>query len=161
MSKAYLSIGSNIGDRLQNLKDCVKFLSDEGLIIIKISSIYETEPIGYTDQDKFYNVVLLIETEFSPYELLKKTQHIEDLMGRKRIIIWGPRIIDIDIVLYENISINEKDLQIPHPRMLDRAFVLIPLAELEPLILINNRSIESYLEKISEKNMEKLTYNLL
>lgn len=130
---AYLSLGSNMGDREKNLSSAIFHLSENNQIqIVKSSSIYETDPVGYTNQDKFLNIVIQILTSLSPEELLNVCLKIEEKLGRKRVIRWGPRNIDLDILLYNQENIETEDLVIPHPRMFERAFVMIPLLEIEP-----------------------------
>lgn len=137
MNRVYLSLGSNLGNREENLKKAIHLISqNEDIKINRISSIYETEPIGFKEQDWFLNMVIEIETGLEPHVLLNYILNVERNMGRVREIKWGPRIIDIDILLYDDIEIKDRDLQIPHPRMLDRAFVLIPLVEINPDIKI-------------------------
>jgi len=133
--KAFISIGSNIGDRLNNLKEAVRALhSHEGISVLSVSSIYETEPVGYTDQAEFLNLATGIETELSAHDLLAVCQEIEQELGRVRDVRWGPRTVDLDILLYNKDNIEDEDLVVPHPRMHVRAFVLIPLLEIEPTI---------------------------
>jgi 2-amino-4-hydroxy-6-hydroxymethyldihydropteridine diphosphokinase len=128
--KVYLALGSNIGDRIRNLNDAVDQLAKtEGIEVINVSKIYETEPVGYLKQDKFLNMVILIGTDRKPLELLVELQKIEKELKRTREIHWGPRTIDIDILLYNEMEINLPELSIPHPRMNERAFVLIPLKD--------------------------------
>lgn len=131
MNKVYLSLGTNIGDRENNLKLAVKMLNNrEGINIKAISSIYETAPVGYVDQPSFLNIALLIETSLSALETLNVCQSIENELGRVREIRWGPRIIDLDILLFNNENIEVENLIVPHPRMFERAFVLVPLLEI-------------------------------
>lgn len=135
MRKAFISIGSNIGDRLNHLKEAVRALhSHEGISVLSVSSIYETEPVGYADQADFLNLATGIETELSAHELLAVCQEIEQELGRVRDVRWGPRTVDLDILLYNNDNIEDEDLVVPHPRMHVRAFVLIPLLEIAPTI---------------------------
>ncbi len=137
MNSSYLSLGSNMGNREQNLKEAVSALMKEPDIQIEnISSIYETDPVGYTEQDCFLNIALQVKTSLRPEELLSKCQQIEIELGRKREIRWGPRTIDLDILLYNHENIETESLVIPHPRMHERAFVLVPLLELNPALLI-------------------------
>lgn len=127
----YLSLGSNIGDRAEYLHKAVQLLNrHEEISVQKISSIYETKPVGYTNQDYFLNIALRISTSLTPNKLLAYTQHIENELGRIREIHWGPRTIDLDILLYNNENIEAESLIIPHPRMNERAFVLAPLYEI-------------------------------
>ncbi len=139
MVKAFLSLGSNIGGRKMNLDRAVGMIGRlPGTNLLKVSSYIETKPVGYTDQPDFLNAVAMIETSLAPRELLDELLKIELQMGRKRTIRWGPRVIDIDILLYNNEQINEEGLQVPHPRMMERGFVLKPLAEIEPDLMLPN-----------------------
>ncbi|HSA05607.1 MAG TPA: 2-amino-4-hydroxy-6-hydroxymethyldihydropteridine diphosphokinase [Candidatus Gastranaerophilales bacterium] len=135
MSKAYLCVGSNIGDRIGYLQQANCLLKDtQGITVIDISSIYETEPVGYKDQEWFANAVLIIETDLSPKDLLKECMRIEKQLGRNRACEsrWGPRTLDLDILFYDDVIISENCLQIPHPRLHERAYALVPLLELDP-----------------------------
>ena len=135
MSVAYLSIGSNIGDRLHHLTEAVRALrSQDGLTVTSVSSIYETAPVGFTDQADFLNMVVCIETGLLAQDLLEVCQKIEHGLGRIRDIRWGPRTADLDILLYNNENIETETLIVPHPRMHERAFVLSPLLEIAPLM---------------------------
>lgn len=135
MNTAFISIGSNIGDRLHHLTEAVRALhSHERIEVAKVSSIYETVPVGYTDQDDFLNLAVSVETSLDPFELLTACQQIENGLGRVRDIRWGPRTVDLDILLYNNDNIEAENLVVPHPRMGERAFVLVPLLEIAPTI---------------------------
>lgn len=135
--KAYLGLGSNQGDRYEQLKQAAFYLNEYPQIrVVKTSEIYETEPWGGLQQDYFLNQVVEIETDFSPCKLLAACQEIEEVMGRKRLIHWGPRTIDIDILLFEGRVIEEQDLIIPHPYLEQREFVLIPLKEIAPDLVL-------------------------
>ncbi|OZI10344.1 2-amino-4-hydroxy-6-hydroxymethyldihydropteridine diphosphokinase [Bacillaceae bacterium SAS-127] len=134
-NKAYLSLGTNVGDRLANLQAALTSLqNDEYITIEEISSIYETDPVGYTDQANFLNMAIKICTPLSAEELLDKCLSIEAQLGRVREIKWGPRTIDLDILLYNQDNIESEKLIVPHPRMHERAFVLIPLLEIDSTI---------------------------
>ena len=131
MVQAYLGLGSNIGDRKQLLLTAIDLIGNiKGIKVTKQSSIYETAPIGYTDQPNFLNLCLEIETELSPQQLLKHCLDIEQQLHRVREIRWGPRTLDIDILLYSDNIIETDNLSVPHPRMQERAFVLIPLNDI-------------------------------
>lgn len=135
----YLSLGSNIGDRAQYLSDAVEVLNnDVNVAITKISSIYETEPVGYEQQDQFLNMAVEIRTNYKPLKLLETTQQIEQNLGRKRDLRWGPRTIDLDILTYNKENIEMEQLTIPHPRISERAFVVVPLMELNSSIYLPN-----------------------
>lgn len=132
-NRAYIGIGSNLGDRERYLKDAIGLLSnDEEIRITAQSSFLETKPVGYTDQGDFLNGALAIDTLYTPQELLCKLNSIEDALGRERKIHWGPRTIDLDIILYNNEVIQEDGLIIPHREMANRMFVLEPLCEIAP-----------------------------
>ncbi|MDF2558225.1 MAG: 2-amino-4-hydroxy-6-hydroxymethyldihydropteridine diphosphokinase [Bacillales bacterium] len=136
---AYVSLGTNVGDREQYLQDALDMLQGNGDIeVIQKSSIYETDPVGYTDQSAFLNIVVGIKTALSPQNLLEYCQKIENQLGRVRFIRWGPRTIDVDILLYDQVRIDQNNLQIPHPRMHERAFVLVPLSELNKDLKLPN-----------------------
>lgn len=128
---AFLSLGSNMGDRLSHLQAAVHALAQSpGVDIIKVSSIYETDPWGFEDQRAFFNAVIWIRTDRSPMDLLRICQSVERQRDRVRGIRWGPRTLDIDILRYGDQTINSLELTIPHPRMEERDFVLVPLAEI-------------------------------
>src|SRR5689334_464514 len=126
--RVYLSLGSNLGDRAANLQKCIRLLS-KFADVAKVSSFYETEPMELREQPWFLNCAVELETHVSARELLSRIQQIEAELGRSREIDKGPRTIDIDILLFDSEVINEGDLQIPHPAMHKRWFVLAPLAE--------------------------------
>lgn len=130
----FISLGTNIGNRAQNLKIALEELS-KFTKIIKKSTIYETEPMEYKDQPLFLNMAIKIETKLSAHELITKLQEIENKMGRIKKLKKGPRIIDLDILYYNNEIINEPNLKIPHPRAYKRDFVLTPLKELAPNLI--------------------------
>ena len=132
MSLAYIGLGSNLGDRLSNIekaKDELVFIS--GIEIVQESAIEETEPVDFLNQPNFLNQVILIKTDISPIELLRILQDIEIKIGRKKIFSKGPRIIDMDILLYNNITMNTEQLRIPHPEINNRMFVLKHLLEID------------------------------
>jgi len=132
-NKAYIALGSNIGDRYETLLEAIKRLVIESDIeLVNYSSIYETDPVGYEDQDLFLNMVIEVITTLNPFQLLERCLNTEQELGRKREIRWGPRTIDLDILLYNQENIVSDALIVPHPRMTERAFVMIPLMELNP-----------------------------
>jgi 2-amino-4-hydroxy-6-hydroxymethyldihydropteridine diphosphokinase len=129
MATAYLGLGSNMGEREINLLKALSLLGQETQLI-KTSSIYETEPVGYEKQASFLNMVCQVCTKLKPVDLLRLVKQIEENLGRKSSFRNAPRIIDIDILLYDNTIMKMRDLVIPHPRLVERAFALIPLAEI-------------------------------
>ena len=130
----YLSLGSNIGDRERNLRAAIERLDAPGLRVLRVSPVYETEPVDYTDQPWFFNLVVEAETALFPLQLLARTQKVERVLGRVRTVPKGPRTIDIDILLYGTAVIHSGKLEIPHPRMAERRFVLVPLHDLAPTL---------------------------
>jgi 2-amino-4-hydroxy-6-hydroxymethyldihydropteridine diphosphokinase len=134
MPTVYIALGSNIGDREGNLREAMRLLRERGVEITKVSSLYETEPVDYLEQPWFLNAVLEARTELVPLELLAQLRGIETVMGSKKLIRKGPRLIDLDILLYGEETIRTTELEVPHPRMLQRNFVLAPLAEIAPTL---------------------------
>src|SRR5579872_6873724 len=132
METVFLSLGSNIGDRAANLEAAIAALSGAGIRVSKVSAFYETEPVDYLQQDWFLNCVVEGETEQPAGTLLTRLREIEARMGSKRVIAKGPRILDIDILLFGDETIATPELQVPHPRMTQRRFVLVPLVEIAP-----------------------------
>ena len=130
MSRAYVALGSNLGNREENLRTALKHLQENGVEVIKTSTFIETEPYGVTDQPGFVNAVCQVETELAPLELLRLLLSIEQEMGRVRLRRWGERNIDLDLLLYEDAVLESEELTLPHPDMQNRDFVLIPLAEI-------------------------------
>jgi 2-amino-4-hydroxy-6-hydroxymethyldihydropteridine diphosphokinase len=129
---AYIGIGSNLNDREKNCLRALELLQKKEINIIKRSSFYETEPWGVKDQPSFINIAVEIKTEVEPEQLLKILKDIEKEIGRKESFKWGPRVIDLDILLFDDIVLNENNLKIPHPLMHQRDFVLKPLCEIAP-----------------------------
>jgi 2-amino-4-hydroxy-6-hydroxymethyldihydropteridine diphosphokinase len=127
----FLSLGSNLGDRLNNLQDAIRSLPPK-VQPLSQSRIYETDPWGYTDQPAFLNLVIKANTELAPKKLLVFLKKMEVVLGREETFRYGPRVIDLDILFYDDLVLDSPDLTIPHPRLTERAFVLIPLAELAP-----------------------------
>lgn len=134
MADVLLGLGSNLGDREENIRKAIMLLQ-ERTEVLAISSIYESEPMYHEDQPWFINCAAKAETELSPREMLSRLKEVERRMGRTNEIRYGPRIIDIDILFYGSQVIGEEGLTIPHPKIPERAFVLIPLAEIEPNFL--------------------------
>jgi len=133
VTRAFIGLGSNVGDRLQFLQRAVKYLSaTAGVHVLNVSSVYETEPIGPAAQAWFFNAVVEIDTRLSPPDLLMSTQGIEHALGRTTTYRWGPRTIDLDILLYGNRRVKTASLAIPHPELCNRVFVMLPLLELAP-----------------------------
>jgi 2-amino-4-hydroxy-6-hydroxymethyldihydropteridine diphosphokinase len=130
LTTAYLSLGSNIGDRAANIARAIEELRARGVRVTRESSLYETEPVEFLNQAWFLNCAIEVETDLRPGQLMAVLLEIERAMGRERRVPKGPRLIDMDILLYGEEVVNEPGLEIPHPRMAERKFVLVPLAEI-------------------------------
>ena len=157
MNKSYLGLGTNMGDRMNYLAQACELINNhENICIVKKSKIYETKAWGYTYQADFLNLCLEIETDLDEYELLSVCQEVEQKLNRKRIIRWGPRTIDVDILFFNDKISNDEKLLLPHPRIQDRAFVLIPLMELNSKLLINNKTIDIYLNSLTIDQREEV-----
>ena len=132
MAKAVIGLGSNLGERDKNIRTALEKMQEKGIELLRVSSVLETEPYGYTNQPKFLNAVCLVETNLTPDQLLDVLLEIEKEIGRVRERKWGPRIIDLDIIFYEDLVLESERLIVPHPDMHNRWFVLAPLAEICP-----------------------------
>jgi 2-amino-4-hydroxy-6-hydroxymethyldihydropteridine diphosphokinase len=132
MPIVHIGIGSNLGDRKEHCLKAVRLFSEKGIHIRRRSSMYETEPWGERNQPRFINMAIEGETRLTPVRLLEVLKMIEDEVGRKETFRWGPRVIDLDILLYDDLVMDTSELIIPHPRMHEREFVLRPLAEIAP-----------------------------
>jgi 2-amino-4-hydroxy-6-hydroxymethyldihydropteridine diphosphokinase len=153
----FLSLGSNLGDRGKNITDALALLQKQGVEILKISSLYETQPVDFPSQPWFYNQLVEIKTKAQPEAFLELVRKIEQKMGRKRRLKKGPRIIDIDIVLAEDYVIHKKELEIPHPRMEKRNFVLLPFVEISPETVhpVLNESMRTLWQKSNDQSIVK------
>ena len=160
MNTAYISVGSNLGDRAGYIKTALELLNARDQIrIARVSSCYETEPVGYIDQEKFINAAFSLETAHSPHGLLRALQEVEARLERKRTLRWGPRTVDLDILLFGDEVLDDPRLTVPHPRLTERAFVLFPLAEIAPSLVhpLTGRTIVQHLEALEDKGgVEKL-----
>ncbi|MEW6600356.1 MAG: 2-amino-4-hydroxy-6-hydroxymethyldihydropteridine diphosphokinase [Nitrospirota bacterium] len=135
MSRAYIGIGSNLGNREDNCERAIRRLSEQGIKVTRRSSMIETKPWGVTEQPDFINLAIEIETGLKPDELLFLLKTIEAEIGRQPAVHWGPRVVDLDILLYDDIVIKTHELEVPHPHLAEREFVLGPLAEIAPEVV--------------------------
>ena len=153
--EGYLSIGSNIGDKNKNLQEAIdKIKESKDIVVESVSSFIVTEPWGYTQQEEFLNGALKIKTILSPKELMIKLLGIEEEMKRERVIKWGPRIIDLDIIFYDDLISEDEKVILPHPRMEERAFVLKPLSEIAPNKIhpLLNKRVFRLLEELNDED---------
>ena len=155
---AILLLGSNLGDSIAQLHWAVRQLGESTQISVdRVSNLYKTAPQGVTDQPDFINAAVAITTTYSPHELLDITQQIEHQAGRVRHTHWGPRTLDIDIIDYAGIELNTPRLILPHPRSHLRAFVILPVLEIAPTLVIQNKTIDEYLDNLSDQRCEVLS----
>jgi 2-amino-4-hydroxy-6-hydroxymethyldihydropteridine diphosphokinase len=156
---AYLGLGSNLGDRFLNLREALRRLKDSsGLEISRISPVYETDPVGGPSQPRYLNMVVEIVTKIEARKLLKMCQEIENEMGRVRAERWGPRTIDIDIIIYGDMVSSTRELTIPHPLFHEREFVLRPMADIAPDLLhpVLDLSVRELLDGVEESGVKKM-----
>lgn len=158
MKTAYLGLGSNVGNREHHIEQALSKLAAPDLRVARVSSVYETEPVGFTAQRSFLNLVAEIETELFPMQLLARIAKIEQALGRVRTVPNGPRTIDVDILLYGRTVIRSARLEVPHPRMAERRFVLVPLAELAPELRhpVTHKTVRAMLEAAPPLSIRKL-----
>ncbi len=156
---AHLGLGSNVGDREEYLKRALDAMGElEGSKVRRVSSIYETEPWGKKDQDPFLNQVVEVDTQLGPHELLAACQRIEKELGRNPQERWGPRTIDIDLLLYGDVVIEDRNLRVPHSLLSERRFVVIPLTELSPSVSVPGlgKTVREVLEDCQDRGTVKL-----
>lgn len=151
-----IGVGTNIGDRKENIDRCAESVNLlPNTEVIKQSAVYETEPVGYADQQNFYNIVLLVKSSLEPNEMLGACLGIEAGFGRVREIKNGPRIIDVDVIFAENMQIETKNLTVPHPRYSERRFVLEPLLDIFPDGIVYGTDIKPFINQLKGQEVKK------
>jgi 2-amino-4-hydroxy-6-hydroxymethyldihydropteridine diphosphokinase len=161
MHTAFISVGSNLGDKLENCQRGVASLTESNCRLVSQSNIYRTEPVDFLDQDWFVNYIVQIETRLQPLQLLHSIQTIQKEAGRGRDKMrFGPRILDLDIILYDVLTMNTSELTIPHPRMHKRRFVLQPLCDINPTLIhpVLNVDMQSLLNALDDKEQRIQPY---
>ena len=154
-ARAFLCLGGNLGEPERAMAEALQALdASPGICVIRVSSVYRTPPWGKLDQPEFLNAAAEIETGLTPHELLSQCLAIERMLKRERRDRWGPRVIDIDILTYDDERIADAMLEIPHPRMLQRAFVLLPLAEIAPGLVLEGKSISEHMARLDASGVE-------
>lgn len=152
-----LGLGSNVGDKTANIEHAIALLTRSGeLRLVRRSKIYRTAPWGKTDQDWFANAVIAVATGLPAHDVLLLCQKVENDLGRVRQERWGPRIIDVDVLVYRDAQIDEPDLKVPHPLIAERAFVLVPLAEIAPDQTIGGKTLATLLEAVAHDDVTPL-----
>lgn len=154
---AVIGLGSNVGDKARNIRQAIALLAEAGDIrVVGISRLYRTAPWGKLDQDWFVNACVSVATDLAPRDLLARCLAVEATMKRVRQERWGPRIIDVDVLVYRDVILNEPDLVLPHPRITDRAFVLVPLAEIAPDLEIAGHGLAHWLARLDASDVVPL-----
>jgi 2-amino-4-hydroxy-6-hydroxymethyldihydropteridine diphosphokinase len=154
---ATLGLGANIGDRVLNIEEAIERLTADGAVkLVARSRFYRTAPWGVIDQDWFVNVCISVRTDVTARELLQRCQAVETAMARVRTLRWGPRNIDVDILTFRDQTIDDPDLIVPHPRIAERAFVLVPLRDIAPDIKIRGKSIDDMLSNLDSSDVQPL-----
>lgn len=154
--RAVLSLGANLGDPRAQLADALRALDEDPVVsVVAVSSVYETAPLGKTDQPAFVNVAALVDTKVQPEGLLARTQAVEDALGRVRVERWGPRTVDIDLICAGEATLNTPGLTLPHPRAHERAFVLVPWLELDADATLRGRPLAELVASLPDQDVRR------
>jgi 2-amino-4-hydroxy-6-hydroxymethyldihydropteridine diphosphokinase len=154
LTTAYLALGSNVGERLEQMRSALELLSAEGVVIVTASPVYQNRAIGMGEADPFLNAVVEVQTELRPEALLDVCLAVENKLGRVRMGGWSPRTIDIDVLIFGQTDIDTERLQLPHPRIAERDFVLRPLADIAPDLELFGKSVKELLERLPLVELE-------
>lgn len=160
LTTAYLALGSNVGERLEQMRSALKLLGAEGVVIVTASPVYQNRAIGMGDADPFLNAVVEVQTELGPEALLDVCLAVENKLGRVRTGGWSPRTIDIDVLIFGQTDIDTKRLQLPHPRIAERDFVLRPLADIAPELQLLGQPTKTLLDKLALVELERVAGSL-
>ncbi|MEZ7842768.1 MAG: 2-amino-4-hydroxy-6-hydroxymethyldihydropteridine diphosphokinase [Opitutales bacterium] len=160
LTTAYLALGSNVGERLEQMRSALKLLGAEGVVIVTASPVYQNRAIGMGDADPFLNAVVEVQTELGPEALLDVCLAVENKLGRVRTGGWSPRTIDIDVLIFGQTDIDTERLQLPHPRIAERDFVLRPLADIAPELQLLGQPIKTLLDKLPLVELERVEGSL-
>ncbi|MFI0474240.1 2-amino-4-hydroxy-6-hydroxymethyldihydropteridine diphosphokinase [Halomonas sp. HMF6819] len=157
IARAYIGLGSNLDEPVSQVRLAIKELGEMPLSSVKaVSSLYASRPVGPQDQPDFVNAVVELETALSPLALLDQLQGLEQRHRRRRLRHWGPRTLDLDLLLFDDACIEHRRLKVPHPHMRERAFVLVPLKELNPTLIVFERPLEHWLQRIAEPGLQRM-----
>lgn len=149
MITAYIGIGSNVGKRRHYIDSALKILHHPPCLqVVKVAPLYSTAPVGYTEQGWFLNTVAQVVTTLPPLELLQTLLATEEQLGRVRTVRWGPRTIDLDLLMYGDVTMDTLELTLPHPRMAERAFVMVPLADLNPALKLREQTVDQWAQQL-------------
>ena len=160
LTTAYLALGSNVGERLEQMRSALKLLGAEGVVIVTASPVYQNRAIGMGDADPFLNAVVEVQTELGPEALLDVCLAVENKLGRVRTGGWSPRTIDIDVLIFGQTDIDTERLRLPHPRIAERDFVLRPLADIAPELQLLGQPIKTLLDKLPLVELERVEGSL-
>lgn len=160
LTTAYLALGSNVGERLEQMRSALKLLGAEGVVIVTASPVYQNRAIGMGDADPFLNAVVEVQTELGPEALLDACLAVENKLGRVRTGGWSPRTIDIDVLIFGQTDIDTERLQLPHPRIAERDFVLRPLADIAPELQLLGQPTKTLLDKLALVELERVAGSL-
>lgn len=154
---ALIGLGSNMGDKPANIRRAIGLLTDAGDIrLVRASRLYRTPPWGVLDQDWFVNACIAVTTDLAPHEVLARCLAVENTMKRVRHERWGPRVIDVDVLTYRNVSLDDAALTLPHPRIAERAFVLLPLKEIAPDLVISGQGLDHWIARLDSAGVEPI-----